>query len=278
MNKFNICLIWPNGYVHAAAFMELAEALVYALTELGHDANISLNQLNASARNILIGAHLLDASHAASVPKGSIILNTEQLSSVYQQWNRNVLALFSAGFEVWDYSDRNIEYLKSFGVADVKKLGLGYQSQLHRLQPAAERDVDVLFYGSMNDRRAKILDALRERGLAVKTLFGVYAEQRDAWISRSRLVLNHHFYDSKIFEVVRVFYLMTNAVPVVGEVGPETQIEKRFEEGLLAVPYEALVDRTVETVRDEQRLKALGERGFEAISRYPQAQLLTELL
>ena len=80
------------------------------------------------------------------------------------------------------------------------------------------------------------------KGLTVKSLFGVYGKERDAWIERSKLVINHHYYQSQIFEVVRVFYLLTNSVAVVGEVNDTTSIDHIYKEGIHPVQYDGLVE------------------------------------
>ena len=53
--------------------------------------------------------------------------------------------------------------------------------------------------------------------LRVKALFGVYGKERDAWIAQSKIVLNVHYYNVKIFEAVRISYLLNNRVIVLSE-------------------------------------------------------------
>lgn len=278
IDSFNISLIEPEGYIHSGAFYELAELLCYSLKEIGCTARIFKNKFNPEAKNIIIGIHLLDTKFIQSIPKNSIIVNTEQLSSVYADWNENIIRWFSSGFELWDYSIRNIDYLRSFGVPNVKRLQIGYQKELRRIVITDYPDIDILFYGSLNERRKKILTALENKGLVVKVLFGVYGNERDSWIKKSKMVINHHFYDSEIFEVVRVFYLLTNSVAVVGEVNSSTEIEKRFEEGIAAAPFEEFVDKAVEIVKDKELLDYWRCKGFEAISKYPQSDFIRELI
>ena len=52
------------------------------------------------------------------------------------------------------------------------------------------KDIDVLFYGSINPRRKYIIDKLIENKIKVKTLFGVYEKERDIgiiWCARTCL-------------------------------------------------------------------------------------------
>lgn len=276
--KYNICLAEPQNYIHSGAFYEIADLLLYALRELGYEAALKKNGIDPAARNILIGVHLLSPSMAAQMPSDTIVLNTEQLGGTPASWNQNILEWFSRGFTLWDYSEANVGYLKAFGVKRVEKLQLGYQKELCRITPQKVQDVDVLFYGCINPRRQTVLSDLEARGLRVKTLFGVYGAERDAWIARSRIVLNLHYYETQIFEIVRAFYLMTNGVPTAAEVNPTTRIDDCYRDGLLCLPYDGLAAGIAEVLLDETRLARIGEKGKETIERYPQAQLLREIL
>lgn len=278
MKQYVISIIQPQGYVHSGAFTELAELIVHGIKGLGINAELKWNTIEPGTRNILIGIHLLDPQHIPQVPSDTILVNTEQLSDVFAHWNVNLMKWFHAGFEVWDYSDVNIKYLRAAGVAHVKKLGIGYASALRRIRPQAVADIDVLFYGALNPRRIAILEGLDAKGLAVKSLFGVYGSERDAWISRSKIVLNLHQFDSKIFEVVRVFYLLTNSVAVVAEVNQDTNIEAHYKDGIAHASYSGIVDLVCELAGNTTGRQKLQERGFETISKFPQSHGMRELL
>lgn len=276
--KFNICRIAPDNYVHSGAFLEIADVLLYGLRALGHEAEIQVNSTDPSARNIMIGVHLLSADVASQLPSDTIILNTEQLGGVYSDWNENILNWFSNDFTLWDYSDSNVGYLQDFGVKRVEKLKLGYQEELNRIQLQQEKPVDVLFYGCLNERRKTALLELEARGLKVKFLHGVFGNARDEWIARSRLVLNLHYFDSEIFEIVRVFYLMTNGIPVASELNPTTKMDDFYRQGLLCAPYDQLSDQVVELLEDKDALTTLGATAKETIMQRPQSELLREIM
>lgn len=276
--SYNICIIQPDGYVHSLAFLEVAELLMYSLQEAGHPAVIKKNQFIADGINVIIGAHLLNFNSRNAIPDNTVILNTEQLSSVYTDWRDKMGQWFETGLEIWDYSPANIDVIRDLGVENVKLLNIGYQKELKRIPTDVEQDVDVLFYGSVNDRRRKILQGIQDRGLKLQYLGGVYAQERDKWIARSKVILNHHYYDSQIFEIVRVFYLLTNAKPVVAEVNPETVIEDRFREGVVATPYDQLIDTVCNLVRDPERLEVQRYKAFGSIIKYPQIDFTKKVL
>ena len=274
--KFNICIIQPQGYTHSLAFLELAELLVFSLRALEHKAILQFNKIDNDAKNILIGFHLLDIKYVSQLPKNSILINAEQFLGG-TPWNENILHWIQS-FEVWDYSTQNIEFFKAQGIENIKYLELGYQSELSRIEIKAVQDIDVLFYGSINDRRAKVLDALKNSGLNVHTIFGIYGKDRDDLIARSKLVLNLHYYNSEIFEVVRVFYLLSNSIPVVGEINPSTVVSDIYKNSVLGVPYQQLVNTCIRLVKDDQARDLQARKGLELIKQNPQHIYTNKLL
>lgn len=266
----------PDGYLHVAAFDELAVGLTSALLALGIQVDEGINELRKDGINLILGAHLLDPQSV--LPQSSIILNFEQLGA-------DSPALYPPYFEqlgrhaVLDYSVRNAELIRSStGNRHVQILGVGYRPELSRIAVAPEQDVDVLFYGSLDSRRQHVIDELVAAGLKVKTLFGVYAEERDRWIARSKLVLNLHFCEAKIHEVVRSSYLLSNRKAVVCEYDDATEMDQDLRDAMACASYSELVETCVRLARDDQRRHALEQRGFEIFSRRDQAQMLVEAL
>jgi hypothetical protein len=274
--KFNICIIQPKDYVHSMAFWELAELLLYSLHDLNHQAAIQFNKIDTDCKNIVIGFHLLDIKYVSQLPKNSVLINAEQFLGG-TPWNENILQWIRS-FEVWDYSTQNIEFFNEQGIKNIKYMELGYQNELSRIKVKALQDIDVLFYGSINDRRAKVLDALKSSGLNVYASFGIYGKDRDDLIARSKLVLNLHYYDSEIFEVVRVFYLLANSIPVVGEINPSTAVSDIYKNSVLGVPYQELVNACIGLVKDDQARVLQGRKGFDLIKKNPQYIYTDKLL
>ena len=274
--KFNICIIQPQNYIHSFAFLELAELLMYSLKDLGHEAALQFNAIDRDARNIIIGFHLLDIKYIDIVPKNSILINAEQLRGG-TPWNKNILSWINK-FEIWDYSPQNIEFFTQMGIFNIKHLKLGYQNELARIITKDNKTIDVLFYGSVNERRAKILEGLKSHGLNVHASFGVYGKERDDLIASSKVVLNMHYYESQIFEVVRVFYLLTNAVPVVSEINSTTSVNSFYKEAVVGAPYENLIESCIKMVNNQNLLDSQAAKGLEVIKNNPQKIYTAELL
>jgi len=181
--------------------------------------------------------------------------------------------------QIWDYDTANLAQWNALGYSYKPiHVPIGYVPELSRINSTAQQDIDVLFYGSLNERRSRILNALRDAGMNVHSVFGVYGKQRDELIARAKVVLNIHFYDTKVFEIVRVSYLLSNAKAVVSEYSEGTCIEKGLETAIACVPYEKLVDACRRLVQDEQMRKAQEARGFHWFSKRKEQDILKSAL
>jgi hypothetical protein len=150
--------------------------------------------------------------------------------------------------------------------------------ELTRQHPVSRQTTDVLFYGSLNGRRNAILAALKQAGLKVRHLFSVYGSERDAAIADAKVVLNLHFYEDSIHEIVRTSYLLANSKAVVTECGPNTEIDDDLRAAMVCVPYKEIVQSCVALVNDEARRRDLERRGYEVFARRDQSTLLREAI
>jgi hypothetical protein len=177
---------------------------------------------------------------------------------------------------VWDYSQENIEFLKNQGIS-ARHLPVGYHESLEQIPQAAEKDIDILFFGSLGDRRQAILAKLENTGKArVKTLFGVYGKQRDEFIGRSKILINIHYYSTKIFEAVRVSYLLNNRCCVVSE---ESSVYPYPGVNIPLVTYDSLAEKCLDILDKDGAYKALGESSYrEFKTRYEMKSLVKNVL
>lgn len=256
---FHVIQVRPQGYAHADALTEFAQAAYYGLRRLGVAVRCDATSAPGE-QSIVFGGHLLDAQSSALLPPDAIIYNTEQMSAE-SPWLGSAYLDLLRRHPVWDYSAQNVARLRDLGVGSARYVPVGYVPELARIAPAAE-DIDVLFYGSINPRRQAILDELARRGLNVVWLFGKYGVERDQAIARAKVVLIVHYYESKVFEIVRAAYLLSNFKAIVAECGPDTEIEPDVRDAVRGVPYAGLADACVELLRDTDARRALGERGY----------------
>ncbi|MDR6901655.1 hypothetical protein [Rhizobium miluonense] len=272
-----IWIVSPEGYVHSRAFEDVALGLHYAFAELGGSAPLVTNPRDWNGRvPIVYGANLLPSVAAQWLPPESIIVNMEQVSAESSWINHRYLGLLKK-FAVLDYSERNRQGLARFGVP-AEILDVGYNRHLTRVPQAPVKDIDVLFYGSVNERRKNVLVALQASGLNLVHLFGVYGAERDAFIGRSKIVLNVHHFDAAIFEICRVSFLLANGACVVSEGNIHDPEVAAFAEGMAFCNYDRLVETCIELVRDDERRSAIASRGFGLMCERQQATILSALM
>lgn len=213
MTDYTIYTVTLPGYPHTRCFEELSLGLASGFRELGYSATETgvLSEINGMA--VMLGTHLISAKNPISLPQDAIIYNTEQLSS---GWMNDYYVDLMRRHTVWDYSRENVKKLTALGI-DAHFCGVGYAPELERI-PKVEEDLDVVFYGSMNERRAVILEKLIDAGVNLYIIpFGTYGAERDAILARAKIVLNVHYYDDSPLEVVRLSYLWANKKYVVSE-------------------------------------------------------------
>ncbi len=249
--------------------------MIYGLRALGLEANLGSPE-DACDALLLLGAHLMQPGR--SLPAHTVIYNLEQLEEWAKRPNARIYLDLLHKYPVWDYSQVNIEYLGASGKTSLAHVPIGYVPELSRVRARSQQDIDVLFYGSRNERRDRILEQLKARGLKVETLVGIYAEQRDQYLSRAKLVLNMHYYDARIFEAPRVSYLLSNRKAVVCEQSVMNQEEERLCSGMAYVSYDNLVDTCVRLASDQDQRNALERRGFDLFSARSQADILAKVL
>lgn len=256
--RFAVATVSPFGYPHSQAFAEIAETLHHALQALGHDSVLSTRLDNRRRRHIVLGANLLPRWPQA-LPEDSILYNLEQISADSPWLSPAYLDLLRR-HRVWDYSEANLRALAGHGIT-AELLPIGWMPQLERIVAEPLRDIDVLFYGSLGDRRRDALMAVDRAGLRLTRLFNVYGPERDRWIARSRLVINLHHYPACLFEAVRVSYLLGNGACVVSERGSDVALEYPYADAVAFCEYDALLptcQRLLADPAEQQRLREAG--------------------
>ncbi len=276
--RFRVVILAEPGSPFSESFREVAETVTFGLRGLGHEATLAINDLDPDATNILFNAHILDEKAAAALDSRIIVYNLEQVVGDSKHIKPVYVDLIRR-HTTWDFSARNIEQWRRYGCdGDIRHVPIGYAPELTRIPSAVEQDLDVLFYGLVNERRAAILHELRDAGLQVEVLVGKFGAERDAAIARAKIVLNMHFYGSKIFELVRVSYLLANRKAVVAEVDPDTEVDEGLREAVRAIPRAGLVDACVELCYDDVSRRALEVRGHEIFSRRSEVEILSRAL
>jgi hypothetical protein len=259
---FNIVHIQPPDLPSAQSHWDIARLLHVSFRSLGHDATLQINKLESQAMNILVGYERA-ASLAALSSARFIPYQLEQIAAGDAVLKPHMREILKGAAEVWDYDPRNLETLKQLGVTSAKLLPIGYHQGLATIPPQTE-DVDILFYGRLNDRRSAVLDALKPK-CAVQALSTTFGQERDRWISRAKIVLNIHYYPAQMAEQVRVSYLLNNSKCVVTE---ESDWDP-LAQWCAVAPYQRLAESCLNLLKNDaerRRMITNAREGFQTTS------------
>ncbi len=280
--RFHVVVIRPPGHLHASAFTEMAELITAGLSALGHSVTVGENSWESTAVHILFGAHHLlnpQGGWREPLPARSILYNLEPLVP-HTPWATQAFADGFARYPVWDYARANAAYrMQHQWPGTWYTLPIGYVPQWTRIVPPVMPDVDVLFYGSLSPRRQQVLQALRNSGLRVQVLFGVYGPERDAWIARSHVILNWHQAPGYPFESVRVGYLLANRAAVVSEVSLDADDNaRRWQAGIAWTTTDQVGATCQHWVHNPVPRCDLAYRGWQRIQTLHESDVLAAVL
>lgn len=272
--KYNICIRGGIGYAYVLTFYEPAEALYYTLKRLGHDV-IMTAEIIQDRKNIIMGAHLCEYEDCSN----HIVLQTESLDVVrgdniqYKPWYDIIKKNLSTCNKIWAYSESNQKSIKEKFGLDSNVFRLGYVPELHRIPPN-EQDIDVFMYGCVTDRRLKIYESLLNSGINVNLQPFVWGRLRDAYLSRSKVVLSvfSNGSDNIMGSQFRTTYTLNNALCTVCEDGEENPYVL-----LVTAPYDRLTDMVKECLKNDNYME-IRDRQYEEFSKTGMDEYLEEIL
>jgi SAM-dependent methyltransferase len=231
----HLAIIQPDGYVHSLGFLDQARYFRHMFRRQGATVTMGKNRLREDAVNFVFGAHLgfpadWQERHAC------IFVNLEQLGQGGAAVSPDYLALLRRSAVV-DYDAANVAAYAQ-DPADVPVVPFGYAAYLDQPVPALEeRPIDLLFFGSMNERRRHFIAQVEAAGFEVAAFDApIYGPERDAYIRQAKAVLNCHFYESNRFEQARAFHCLSLGTPVISEYTPTTDPAPAFHDAVLWLP------------------------------------------
>lgn len=267
--KFHLAHIVPDKLHHGMhGYKEVVDTVQWGLEQLGHSAVYGLNTLSTKATNIIFGAHVLALEQLEKLPGDTIVYNFEQAKGWSAENLRPQMHLAAQRFCIWDYSAGNAGVWSSLGARRVCVVPIGYAPVLQRIPKPPLQDIDVLIYGSPADDRLGAFHHLAMSGLTSVFVCGLYGRSRDDLIARSRLVVNIHNRErSKIFEIVRVSYLLANRKAVVADLDADSEIDDDMRAAVKVTTASQLVNDCRALAADDAARAALEEAGFAIMAR-----------
>lgn len=231
-------------------FLGLPHAVCFCETREIHDDN-------PENIYIIVGGHRIKTT-----PLKYIIYQTEQPGSKW--FNDNYFEVLRRSICVWDFSPRLVDLWiqKDISAKFVPiriPLNIFYDDCLHRTHfSGGEKDIDVLFYGGFNERRVKMKNTLDKLGIKVVFRFhDLFENDRENLISRSKIVLNIHFYEKASLEVHRILYLMARNVCVVSEFSLDTKLDQEYSENIVFGSFQNIPKLVMKILSDTNRRNSL---------------------
>lgn len=180
-----------------------------------------------------------------------VAMQFEQLFDGSRWVNKKSINILKECDEIWDYDQNNIDFLYNSYNIKAKLHLLRYVPELDyiSLLPKDKHDIDILFYGSMNEHRHNIINKLKEqlpsRNIVVVDAWG---KELDNYIQRSKIILNIHYYEPNRQEQARMFYLLCNNKCIVSE----TSIINYYSDCIVEASKDDIID-TCESLLNNDR-------------------------
>jgi len=236
----NLCIIQVAGDGHALCFLDQARYLRHHLDSLGVSCRLSKNRLYHDAVNVVFGAHKgFDPRLADVFP--CVILNLEQIGSNGAQLPSAYLDLL-AKVPSFDYDPANQQaYRARLAGPCVRFLDAPYLRNRRAAPPIQARPFDLLFFGSINERRKHLIEQIEANGCSV-ALFDqpLYGPERDDLLVQAKAVLNLHYYETGRLEQARISHCLALGTPVISERKPDAAIPAEFETAVFWVPSDRI--------------------------------------
>jgi hypothetical protein len=241
----------PSVDRHRAALDPAKVALLSGLRALGHDAVETHEMWLKDRVNIVLNASMLGwrgfTKPRPPLPEDAILYNFESMGSPLI---KNMLPLYR-GRRVWEsFPEQMGVWQDQYGIVpSFAPLGWAPELETVRHIPDSEKNLDVLFCGSISDRRREVLKpllgALDDDGLTVGIRTAdqpSYGADYDALCGEAKIVLNLRYVDEYPVPVVRAVHALSNRCLLLTEMG-------LCVAGLRGGYLSESVDRLAETTR-----------------------------
>ncbi len=277
----NIHICCADNY---PAFTDIINSVKYTCEKLNFKVTQGYLSLKKDAINIVFAAHKLHIEQLKTHNiEHVIVYNLEQVKPSTPWLNQNYVHVMRQ-YTTWDYSPHNIKQLNIAGIQNIEYVPLGYTPNLEVIEAINEdnKDIDVLFYGLINERRQSILNALIESGLNVHyTKQGevLSYEERNKLIARAKIVLNIGYYeDTQVFEIARVSFLMANKVFVLNECRDNVLMDDAIRNNLAFASIKDLVAAAQDYIQSPQKRQEIANKSYQTLKNYDMTTSIAQAL
>ena len=174
------------------------------------------------------------------IPNTYFIYQTEQLNTKERAAkfhnNESMFKLFNNAYQVFDYSkDNMLLYSEKYNKVPMFLpfiSGIDAATTANTTATSSNKTIDVLFYGTLNQRRYIIIEVLKQLMPKLKIVVEevVFGKQLQEKIKQSKIVLNIHNYEHATLETARIMEAMQYGVHIISEKTHETELMASYED------------------------------------------------
>lgn len=165
--------------------------------------------------------HIQNTNLLNNIPKKKYgLIQIEQLNQnqyYYQTITLDYIRLIIGAVFTIDYSFANLQFyphsvknkIRYFDI--FKFIDYSYKNYITTIL-TKNKDIDVLFIGTINTRRRNIIDNLNIRlNTSIVEVANIFGDELVELLQRTQIVINLHYYHNCIFEVFRIFDILQNS-------------------------------------------------------------------
>ena len=206
--------------------MNIANNLSDELKKLNFSCVISDGIINTDKMHIILCPNNLQ------MPQNYIIFQIQQISKcghiigkISNDMKNSVLT--------FDYSLSNFIYYNNIFENCISYQPLPISNKLMDYIP--EYSYDVLYFGSLNDRRKKILDGLSTENFIIATGYDLFGENLYYHIKKAKIILNLHNHNDSILETYKLNEILQFNTLIISETTNESNIKKLYDDDIFFI-------------------------------------------
>jgi hypothetical protein len=215
-NKICIFILTEEYITDCAIYLKIL------LNKLNIESEIifKLNNLSFIYRNLFIVITLKNSKYNYKlIPKNFVFWQIEQVENIHlSNNNSNYFKIMKKSLHILEISRKNYEYYKYF--IDNRNV---YYNQLPYANLGnnkfINKDIDLFFFGSFSKEREKKLKEIKKKLPEYNILYywHIFNKFRNELISRSKFVLNLHYYKNSVLEADRINICINNNTFIISE-------------------------------------------------------------
>lgn len=207
--------------------MNIANNISDELKKLNFSCVISDGVINTDKMHIILFTHKIQ-----NLPKNYIMIQIQQISKC-----ANIIGKISNDMKnstlVFDYSLLNFIYYNNIFENCISYQPLPVSTRLMEYIP--EYSYDVIYFGTVTDRRKKIIDVISKENFIIATTHDLFGDNLYYHLKKAKIILNlHNHYDS-ILETYKINEVLQFNTLIISENSTEKNIKKLYEDDIFFI-------------------------------------------